>query len=935
MIPKHIIKPAVLAAMLGVAATASAVPARPGIVAVAQPDGTMVDVRISGDETLNWVATPDGYTLLRDAKGFLTFARSEKGLLKASELRYNGNASVSEARAKGFEKNLRPAADTKLRKASSTQVEGTFPAIGKHKLLMLLINFADTQPTYISRAFDAYMNTEGFASTGSFRDFYLENSYGQLDIQTTVTDWITVPHPKSYYNTDNVETLITEALEIIDSKIDLRDFDNDGDGVLDGLAIIHQGTGAEASGSSADIWSHSGAIYGKSFDGVRLQRYTIQPEILYDAANPNVMASIGVMCHEFGHNLGAPDFYDTDYALSGGEYSGTGTWDLMGGGAWNGPGFSGTQPAGINMWQKIQLGWVTPEQLSDTKSITGMKAAHNNPVAYRFDTTEPGEYFILENRQQEGRFDSALPYHGLIIYHVNDNMIAENVVSNTLNVKYPQAMYTVCSAANMEPSENPGSYGWVNSEMAPFPGKGNITIFHDNTMPSTRSMSGRYSYKGLTKIQENPDGTIDFDFLSYNMPESPVDLSAQARAGVVTLDWKVPSSETPESYNVYRNGTLIANLATPGYTDREPGSVSTVTYDVDAVYNSGLISPYSRVQIFLPVNLASAFNGSVDGDNVTLTWDLNTRLSRMPSLSDNFETHDYLNKSVEVAHRFRAEDLNVYRGYDIRYINFLAMQNQKNLGVTVRVYEQTPGTDEMKILSERKVSEFATMQWYSALLTKVVKITGEKDIIISVRYESKNSSSVQVLCDLEPAIPGYGNLSRLDDGEWAVDHRAEGNFFIAATLRAPEAAEGVWPESAPVVDFLADTAYPLGFVVYRDGVEVGRTDGRSYTDKAPFGDHVYTLTSLYKGDNESSALETGVHIDKSDSVEEVGSALFGIHAAGGQIHIAGVDGTAEVLDLAGRRIARVAASGAEVHVSVPAGVYIVSTPGHVAKVLVR
>lgn len=928
-----------LAIVAAVAMAASAVPARPGRVRMSQPDGSAVEVCLNGDERKNWLSTPEGFTLVRDPEGFLTFARSENGQLTASGLRYTGEQSVAAARQKGFAANLVPEEEEEEASHKSrtlaTQIDGTFPATGERKLLMLLVNFSDQKPLYTPEDFDDYMNMEGYGSTGSFRDYYLENSYGQLDIRTTVTRWITVPFPKSYYTTDNAESLIIDALSIIDPEIDLREFDNDGDGILDGLAVIHQGAGAEASGSSNDIWSHSGTIYGSSFDGVRLMRYTIQPEILYDKVTQNRMGTIGVMCHEFGHNLGAPDFYDTDYLQNGGEYYGTGVWDLMGSGAWNGPGNSGTQPAGINMWQKIQLGWVVPEQLADSRSIKGMKSAHDNPVAYRFDTTEPDEYFIIENRQQKGRFDSALPHHGLIIYHVNDNLIARNVAGNTLNVGFPQAIYTVCAGATKDPSDDPGSYGWVNSDAAPFPGKRGVTIFHDTSVPSTRSMSGRYTYKGLTQIKESADGTIDFEFMSYDMPESPANLTATTRGGTVTLDWDRPRAERPLRYNVYRNGEQIASVLFPGYTDTEPGSDTNVTYAVDAVYASGLISPYTTVRIFLPVNFVTALEAEAQGTAVTLKWDLSTRLSRMPRMTDDFAIHDYPVGKIEVAHRFRAEDLAVYRGYDIRYINFLAIQPPAALSVTVRVYEQTPGKADMKVVSERKVSEFANTQWTNSLLTKAVRITGEKDIVISVTYASRSGASIQVLCDQSPAVEGMGNLSRTDDKGWEADRTAQGNFFLAATLRAPEHAEGGSPVMLPVEDMLADTSYPVGFAVYEDGVELARTVGRKYRHEARPGDHVYTVTSVYKGANESAAVEKTLHVELPSGVETPHTQAPAISGLEGAIEVSGLVGRVTVTDAAGRRAARFDSCGGTFRVGLPAGAYLVTCKNMTKKVVVR
>lgn len=197
---------------------------------------------------------------------------------------------------------------------------------------MLLVNFADTQTTFGRDDFDAMMNTANYQNTGSFRDFYLENSYGQLDIQTTVVGWIQLSKNKNMYSTENMTELISEALTLVQDEIDFSQFDNNGDGELDGLSIIHQGTGQEVTGSTQDIWSHSGELYDTWVDGIRVRTYTIQPELLYNVPMLSMM-TVGVFCHEFGHNLGDPDFYDVDYEQNG-SYVGTGEWDLMGGGAW-------------------------------------------------------------------------------------------------------------------------------------------------------------------------------------------------------------------------------------------------------------------------------------------------------------------------------------------------------------------------------------------------------------------------------------------------------------------------------------------------------------------------------------------------------------------------------------------------------------------------
>ena len=70
--------------VLAPATYADAVCAYPGAVKVSQPDGTIVQVRVHGDENINWVTSTDGYTLMYDGKGFLTYAGEESGVLSPS-----------------------------------------------------------------------------------------------------------------------------------------------------------------------------------------------------------------------------------------------------------------------------------------------------------------------------------------------------------------------------------------------------------------------------------------------------------------------------------------------------------------------------------------------------------------------------------------------------------------------------------------------------------------------------------------------------------------------------------------------------------------------------------------------------------------------------------------------------------------------------------
>lgn len=894
------LKTATLAGLLSAACAASAMPPIPGIIDAPQPDGTTVRIELRGDEHFSWAVTPEGTPLLRDAKGFWTAAKPDEVTTAARKAR-------------------------SAHKAPATQVDNSFPTRGKCRLLMLLVNFSDTRTTYSQQDFSNYMNLENYLGIGSFRDFYLENSYGALDIETTVTPWITVAGRKTDYNTDNAPNLVYEALEQAAQTIDLRQFDNDGDGILDGLAVIHQGTGQESSGDLTDIWSHSDVLRGRTVGGVEVRRYTIEPEVLRGG-----ISTIGVMCHEFGHNLGAPDFYDSDYDGSGGYYPGTGVWDLMGSGAWNGQ--NGNRPAGINMWQKIQYGWVTPVILDSDRDVTAMPGSTLSPTAYRMNTTVPGDYFIIENRQRQGNFDAALPGSGLLIYHANDNLIADNVQTNTLNSTFPQSLYTVCAAATTDPTSSPDSYG--NPAEAPFPGaEGLYTAFNDRTRPSTRSISGRQSYCGLSDIAIAADGNASFRFVKEEAPASPQNLSATVMKGVVTLSWTMPSDAQWTGFNIYRNGVLIARSTTLGYVDDSP-SGSRLTYEVDAEHASGQISPYSSVTLRVPTNKVVAIDPEVAGESVALRWSLDRVLTRMDdSGSGSYQIVEHQCNEIEYAHRFTADDLTAYKGYKVRRIRFLAYQPSSDAEYTIRVWQADKGSGNPVLVSERAVKEFGSAIWNSILLTSSVEITGDKDIWIGVKIKTKQGVA-QILADNGALVDDYGNLVRIDGGDWHPDTKAKGNFYLECELS--EAADDA---VAPVGTYSSfdpeyDLYYPIGFVVYRDGEAIGTTASRYFRDgEAGNVAHTYAVASLYKGASESIPMEIKVGTDGIADASPDADAPAIIRTPAGII-AAGYHGAIAVYDVTGRAIyVSDGYSGEEI--ALPQGIYIVRTAASAAKICVR
>lgn len=544
-----------------------AVTAREDTLRYTQPDGSRLTLLLHGDEFCHWASTADGYTVLSNALGTYEYATAdENGRLSFSgrqahnpDLRSDAESGWLLSVSKGLRFSRQQVDEVRARMTASAgsdaPLTGGFPTLGTRKLLMILANFSNTATTYDQATFNNFMNQPNFNGTGSFRDYYLEVSYGQLTVNTTVTVWVNLPGTHDFYGPQSnwgqfAFDAITAATQ--QTGINLAEFDNNLDGTVDGIAILHQGQGQEETGNVNDIWSHSWNLSAagftaaqRTFGSVSVDAYTTIPE-----RNATGTGTIGVMCHEFGHSLGSPDFYDTDYGTNG-AYVGTGKWDLMAGGSWNG--VSGTKPAHPNAWVKAFFNWTVPQQISSIQSIT-LRDARLYPDVVRYNTLTPNEYFLCENRQQTG-FDAGLPGHGLIIYHVDGNYIASQMASNAINAGPHQGLYPVCALAGGLP---PLNYGVINGPGCPFPGSGNKSLFTDLTLPNARSWGGTLTGTPVTNIFEyGPLQEITFCFISCNTPSDPTGFTATpSSTSQIDLSW---------SLNTAGNPVMVAYGTTPAF----------------------------------------------------------------------------------------------------------------------------------------------------------------------------------------------------------------------------------------------------------------------------------------------------------------------------------------------------------------------------------
>ena len=239
--------------------------------------------------------------------------------------------------------------------------------------------------------------------TESVKTYYERQSSGRYTVDGQVTDWVKVRYNEARYGRSNgypcagnvcsnTWDLIKDAIDTwvadqhakgrTDEQIkadlasydqwDRNDYDHDGnfnepDGYIDHFQIVHAG-GDQADGDPQQgedaIWSHRWKAFQNTGQGpagnkdggtqigttgLWVADYTIQPE----------NGGISVFAHEYAHDLGLPDEYDTAASVD----TAVNWWTLMSQSRTSAATDQGigTRAADLGAWDKLQLGWLDYE----------------------------------------------------------------------------------------------------------------------------------------------------------------------------------------------------------------------------------------------------------------------------------------------------------------------------------------------------------------------------------------------------------------------------------------------------------------------------------------------------------------------------------------------------------------------------------------------
>lgn len=456
-----------------------------------QPDGSMVDVRLFGNEFYMRAEGLDEYTLIRDTQsGWICYANlsPDKTTLISTGIVYKGiqnntatwrhdipvakHIDILPVAQKAVVKKNRALleGDDKENVLSKNSIDhrisGTPSGLvaGNIKGLCIVVDFSDEVGTLPMTEFDDFCNSltyNNFGNASSLRKFYKDISGGLVDYQNIVYGYFRAPLTFAQYDAmpyaQGAQQILGLALNWIQSSgFDFSTLSINPDGSIQAINLMYTGNPPNW---AQGMWFHKGNYTGFSANGVFSNDYNCSP-----ADNPLTLATVA---HENGHMIGKwPDTYKYDN-LNGPD--GIGSFDLM---CWYG---SSTNPVPPNPLFRSNAGWGRVVDVTNYNGINIDTANSMTCFKYR-NINDTNEFFLLENRMKSGR-SLTIPNQGLTIWHIDRNgnnqtthhevwlEHADNIIGNENSAcfhagLYPEYSYSTTPGSNFYNGNPSGLRVW-------------------------------------------------------------------------------------------------------------------------------------------------------------------------------------------------------------------------------------------------------------------------------------------------------------------------------------------------------------------------------------------------------------------------------------------------------------------------------------------
>ena len=534
----------------------TAAPARKGLLNLRQPDGTVVQAYLTGDENGHLVLTPDGCSLMQDAEGWWCYARYDYYGHRLNTGEHAGDPDtpgevIAASRNIPYEllrqrraariRRARPLRQRELARTRAGENGGV-----RHGLI-ILAQFPDREFIYSRTDFENLINgDEPTTALSYFKDQWKDGYTFRFDI----TEPVTLPNSYTFYGANNSDgdeenapQMIIDACAAVGPEVDFSAYDNDGDGEVDNVFVFYAGPNEAEGAGDSFVWPHmwyvqSGAGLTYRRDGVLVDNYACTSELRLDSnlSTYTTLATIGTFCHEYTHTFGIPDLYDTDEEDSGGYAEAM--WysiDLMDAGNHNDEGKTPPNYSAVERWF-----FEMSEGEPLTEGTHTLRPVQENGDYYILETDDEREIFLFECRQASG-WDKYIGGNGLLIYHIDgsqrpagESTSAGKTVQawerwdmNEVNARPdhqcidliepdPDARKQYQTAVKNRNYQ--AIYTLAPHAFWPF---GDTSVFTCDTDPAFTFWSDADSPLGLTDIRWNPNGSVTFTVFNALEDKAP------------------------------------------------------------------------------------------------------------------------------------------------------------------------------------------------------------------------------------------------------------------------------------------------------------------------------------------------------------------------------------------------------------------------------
>ena len=605
--------------------SANALPAYKGKQWKTLPDGRRALCSLVGDERAHgWVADDD-LLMQDDGNGRLRYMEENGRQLTVADL-----PALRQQRQKSSSR----------RRSLSIDDDGrtTFPTVGKVKGLVLLVEFSDASfnEEHTQELYTQMMNGDAYdykGATGSARSYFYDQSYGLFDLDIDVVGPVKLDKPLKYYGQNDASGQDLYTYQMIDEAalqadtlydVDFSKYDNDGDGFVDFVFAIYCGYGEAYGASSNTIWPHQSTLNtfgaGATIDGVRLNRYACTCELR--GTSGTTLDGIGPFCHEFGHVIGLPDLYQTN----GGRNNFCGNIDIMDSGAYNN---NSRTPPCYSAYERWCMKWLEFEDIDSAITKVELPPLAQTPKAYRLTSSDPNEFFVLENRPASG-WDAPLDGEGMLITHVAyDHSRWE---SNTVNNISEKPL--VC----IMPADGERS---VNCTGDLFPGTSNNTSFTDFTTPSSLLWNGDKLGKSVSAITVRDDQVVTFAFMQDKLRTPQLMAASEVEETSFRATWsKVKNaqsytlsvwSQLPDSLKPVPLAEDFDNLTQGTYTSADNPELTSDSLFLDRGWKGELLHDAGgmlQVGTYGQSGYVTTPKMSLQGDSFTVAYTLRAFTNR-------------------------------------------------------------------------------------------------------------------------------------------------------------------------------------------------------------------------------------------------------------------------------------------------------------------